>query len=82
MELLQGSRAAIENGLLELSTLLCLLKAFSNSVLFFFLLDYRFLKRVSEKMGEILKEVTCSCWGWVGGWGALGWEAQGEKVVA
>jgi len=26
-------------------------------VLFFFLLDYRFLKRVSEEMGKMLKEV-------------------------
>lgn len=30
-------------------------------VLFFFLLDCRFLKRVSEEMGKMLKEVTCSC---------------------
>lgn len=29
--------------------------------LFFFLLDCRFLKRVSEEMGKMLKEVTCSC---------------------
>lgn len=35
-------------------------------VLFFFLLDCRFLKRVSEEMGKMLKEVTCSCF-WGGG---------------
>lgn len=74
---------ATEKGLLELSTLLCLLKAFSNFVLFFFLLDCRFLKRVSEKMGEILKEVTCSCWGGGGGKGR-GTRLGGprEKLVA